>query len=261
MTTIAVCSWKGGVGKTSVVMGLASAARSRGVRTLIVDLDPQGDATFGLGVVGSDSGTLADVIDRPKRTVLSAAIRASEWSRDGAPVDVAIGGAGLMHDDRTDLGPRETTALRRVLAKVEADYDVVIVDCPPSMGGLTRIGLAAADRALIVTEPGVFAVNAAERALRAVASIREDDNPDLHLLGILVNRARGHLSEHRYRTEELASVFGSSVLAEQIPERTAIQRAQGSFTPIHDVKDRGAREVARIFDQILAEALPDDGKN
>lgn len=256
MTTIAVCSWKGGVGKTSVVMGLASAARARGLRTLIVDLDPQGDATFGLGVVGGDAGTLADVIDRPKRSVLSAAIHASEWSSSDAVVDVAIGGSGLMHDDRTDLGPRETTALRRVLTKVEGDYDLVVIDCPPSMGGLTRIGLAAADGALIVTEPGVFAVNAAERALRAVAEIREDDNPQLRLLGILVNRARGHLSEHRYRTEELTSVFGSSVMAEQIPERTAIQRAQGSFTPIHDLKDRGAREVARTFDQILTAAVP-----
>ena len=261
MTTIAVCSWKGGVGKTSVVMGLASAARARGLCTLIVDLDPQGDATFGLGVVGGDLGTVADVIDRPKRAVLSAAIRPSEWSTDEAVVDVAIGGAGLMHDDRTDLGPRETTALRRVLAKVEAEYDVVIIDCPPSMGGLTRIGLAAADRALIVTEPGVFAVNAAERALRAVAEVRADDNPDLEPLGILVNRARGHLTEHRYRTEELTSVFGSSVLTQRIPERTAIQRAQGSFTPIHDLKDRGAREVAGIFDEILAAAIPEPTEN
>ena len=157
--------------------------------------------------------------------------------------------------DRTDLSSRRLTSLRTVLAKVEADHDLVLVDCPPSLGGLTRIGLTAADRAIIVTEPGVFAIAAADRALRAVHEVRSTLNPRLQPLGIVVNRVRSNIGEHRYRVEELTSLFGPLVLTQRIPERTSVQRAQGAFVPIHALRNPGAREVAALFDGILAHAL------
>ena len=142
-----------------------------------------------------------------------------------------------------------------VLDKVSGDHDLVLVDCPPSLGGLTRIGLAAADRAIIVTEPGVFAIAAADRALRAVHDVRTQLNPRLQPLGIVINRVRPNIGEHRYRVEELTSLFGPLVLTQQIPERTAVQRAQGAYVPIHALRNPGAREVAALFDGILAHAL------
>ena len=256
MRVIAVCSLKGGVGKTSVTLGLTSAARAVGLRTLVVDLDPQGDSTAGLDVMGEVASTSALVIEDPRRRHLLAAITRSHWSEGGsAPVDVVVGGEELARLDRTDLSSRRLISLRTALGKVEEDYDLVIVDCPPSLGGLTRIGLVAADRALIVTEPGVFAISAADRALRAIHEVRTTLHPMLQPLGIVINRVRPHISEQSYRVEELTSLFGPLVLAQHIPERTSVQRAQGAYAPVHAFKDSGAREVAVLFDGILAHAL------
>lgn len=250
---VAVCSLKGGVGKTSVTLGLVSSARAAGLRTLVVDLDPQGDTTAGLDVTGEVTVGTATVIDDPRRRHLRASLLRSGWSEgSAAPIDVAVGGADLAHLDRTDLSSRRLTSLRTVLDKVADGYDLVLVDCPPSLGGLTRVGLAAADRALVVTEPGVFAVAAADRALRAVHEVRTDLRPELQPLGIIVNRVRRNIGEHRYRVEELVSLFGPLVLAQRIPERTAMQRAQGAFAPIHAFATPGAREVAELFDGVLA---------
>ena len=256
MVVIAICSLKGGVGKTSVTLGLASAAREAGRRTLVVDLDPQGDTTVGLDVAGEVPSSIARVLDEPRRRHLRASLLRSGWSEgSAAPIDVAVGGPGLAGYDRTDLSSRRLTSLRTALDKVSDDYDLVLVDCPPSLGGLTRTGLAAADRALIVTEPGVFAIAAADRALRAVHEVRTDLRPELQPLGIVVNRVRRTMSEHRYRVEELTSLFGPLVLPQRIPERAVLQRAQGSYAPIHAFRDTGARELAGLFDDLLAHVL------
>lgn len=256
MVVIAVCSLKGGVGKTSVTLGLVSAARAAGLRTLVVDLDPQGDSTIGLDVDGEAASTSALVIDQPRRRHLRAATRRSHWSDGGhAPIDVVVGGEELARHDRTDLSTRTLTSLRLVLDKVAGEHDLVIIDCPPSLGGLTRMGLTAADRAIVVTEPGVFAIAAADRALRAVHDVRTRLNPHLQPLGIVINRVRTNINEHRYRVEELASLFGPLVLTQRIPERTSIQRAQGAYAPIHAFSNTGARESAELFDGILQHAL------
>lgn len=256
MVVIAVCSLKGGVGKTSVTLGLTSAARAAGLRTLVIDLDPQGDTTAGLDVTGDVPSTLAAVLDVPRRRNLRACTLRSGWSEGGgAPVDVAVGGEGLARMDRTDLSSRRLTSLRVVLEKVADEHDLVIIDTPPSLGGLTRTGLAAADRAIVVTEPGVFAISAADRALRAVHEVRTELRPELQPLGIVINRVRAHIGEQRFRVEELVSLFGPLVLPQRIPERTALQRAQGAYAPIHAFSEPGAREAAALFDGLLAHAL------
>ena len=256
MVVVAVCSLKGGVGKTSVTLGLTSAAQAAGLRTLVVDLDQQGDSTAGLDVAGEVTATLAQVVTDPRRRYLRACTLPSGWSEGGGPrVDVAIGGEPLARMDAVDLSSRRLTSLRTVLDKVSGDYDLVLVDCPPSLSGLTRTGLAASDRALVVTEPGVFAIAAADRALRAIHDVRTSLRPDLQPLGIVVNRVRANVGEHRYRTEELISLFGPLVLRQQIPERTALQRAQGAYAPIHAFRQAPAREIAALFDGILAQIM------
>lgn len=260
MITVAVCSLKGGVGKTTVTLGLASAARAAGLRVLVLDLDPQGDAAAGLDAAGEIPSTLAKVVDDPRRRHLQACTVPSRWTEEGeggAVVDVAVGGESMAQHDRTDLSSRRMLSLRTVLSKVAKDdrYDLVVIDCPPSLGGLTRMGMAAADRVVIVTEPGVFAIAAADRALRAVHDVRSTLKVPVQPLGILVNRVRGHLAEHSYRVEELRSLFGPLVMVGEIPERTAVQRAQGAFAPVHRLKDPGGRQVAALFDALLSRAL------
>lgn len=271
---VSVCSLKGGVGKTSVVLGLASSALARGVPTLVVDLDPQADATTGLDVLPGN-GDVASLLGNPRRRVLEAAVRPSGWVDAGVEGDAAgaVPGARLdvvvgSHDSAAFDGPRASeravSRLGQALALLEetgpdgetvSPYRLVLVDCPPSFGGLTRSGLTASHRAIVVTEPALFSVTAADRALRAVDELRRDSAPALQPLGVVVNRYRDRSPEHRYRVNELADMFGPLVLSPQIPERSALQQAQGASKAIHAWPGPAARELSDAFDAHLARVL------
>ena len=246
---LGVCSLKGGVGKTSVTLGLASAALERGVRTLVVDLDPQGDSTMALGVARPD-GDISYVLDEPGADSVKAATAASGWADDG--VDVLVGSERTVLHDRLD--DSDLDRLGTALSSLD-DYGLVIVDCPPSLGGLTRTGLAACDRAVVVTEPGLFSVMAVGRALRTVDELRRGAAPALQPLGIVVNRVRARSIEQAYRLEELQSLYGPLVLAPPIPERAALQQSQGAARPIHSWPGPAAGELSGVFDALLDRAM------
>jgi cellulose biosynthesis protein BcsQ len=246
---LGVCSLKGGVGKTSVTLGLASAALERGVRTLVVDLDPQGDSTMALGVERPD-GDISYVLDEPGSDSVKAATATSGWADDG--VDVLVGSERTVLHDRLD--DSDLDRLGTALSSLD-DYGLVIVDCPPSLGGLTRTGLAACDRAVVVTEPGLFSVMAVGRALRTVDELRRGAAPALQPLGIVVNRVRARSVEQAYRLEELQSLYGPLVLAPPIPERAALQQSQGAARPIHCWPGPAAGEISGVFDALLDRAL------
>lgn len=252
MAILGVCSLKGGVGKTSITLGLASAALAAGYRTLVVDLDPQADSTLALGATGAAAQDVAAVLDNPAPYVVESALAASAWDPD--LVDVLMGsGDSARHD-----GPTQEHRLRRLASALDAvvgEYDLVLVDCPPSLGGLTRQGLTACDRALVVTEPGLFSVTAAGRALQAIDDLRRQQAPDLRPLGVLVNRVRARSSEQTFRQDELRSLFGPLVLSPVVPERAALQQAQGSGRSVHDWPGAAALELAEIFDTLLERAM------
>lgn len=251
---LSVCSLKGGVGKTSVILGLASAALARGIPTLVVDLDPQADATTGLDVAARRESTVADVLANPRRGEIARAVAPSGWAGDQPGVlDVMLGSeASTDHDYSTR--PRSMKALATALGKVPW-YDLVLLDCPPSLRGLTRTGLIASDRALIVSEPAIFSVAAADRALRAVDALRRTDAPHLQPLGILVNRFRERSPEHRYRLEEMVGLFGPLVLRPPLPDRSAVQQSQGATTPVHRWHGHGGSELAAAYDVHLDRVL------
>ena len=171
---LSVSSFKGGVGKTTVTLGLASAAFSKGLRTLVIDLDPQSDVSTGLGVRPGTSGSVADVLAHPKLKVVRSAIAPSGWTMPNhAPIDVMVGSPSAINFDGPHPTTREIWKLEEALATIEADYDLVLIDCPPSFNALTRTAWAASDRVLVVTEPGLFSVAAADRALRAIEEVRK----------------------------------------------------------------------------------------
>lgn len=263
MRTVAVLSLKGGVGKTTVVLGLASSAMRRGARTLVVDLDPQCNATATLDPHDTKA-TLAEVLETPRATVLREAIAHSAWSDE---VDVLVGSEDLEALNEPDpdsrrLGKlgRALTALSSLLAEDELPYQLVLLDCPPSLGRLTRSALVAADGALLVTEPTLFAVSGANRAFDAVEETREEHNPNLVALGVVVNRVRPHSYEHQYRIAELRESFGSLIMPVALPDRLAVQQAQGACTPIHQWPTPGAREVSLAFNLLLARLLRTGGR-
>jgi len=249
---LSVSSLKGGVGKTTVTLGLASAAFARGIRVLVVDLDPQADATTGMNVDTSGRGSIADVLANPKEKVVRGAIAASGWTRAHAGVvDVLIGSPLATNFDGPHPTVREIWKLEEALAEVEPDYDLVLVDTAPSLNALTRTAWVASDRVAIVTEPALFSVAAADRALRAIEEIRRGLSPRLQPLGIIVNRWREQSAEQQYRLREMREMFGPLVLSPQLPERTALQQAQGAAKPVHLWPGDTAAETAKLFDALL----------
>src|SRR3954467_2746144 len=251
---VSVCSLKGGVGKTSITLGLASAALEKGVPTLVVDLDPQADATLALDVSGSVEVDVATLLGNPRRKTFEAALTPSGWAGEGGGLDVIPGSAESAAYDGRRSTERALSRLGQALATTQ-DYRLVIIDCPPSFGGLTRSGLVASNRAMVVTEPALFSVTAADRALRAIDELRRASAPDLQPLGVVVNRYRDRSPEHRYRVTELADMFGPLVLTPTIPERSALQQAQGASMAIHGWPGPAAVELASAFDAHLARVL------
>src|SRR4030081_203846 len=176
--TIAVLSQKGGTGKTTTVRTLTDAFRRSGVRTLAIDLDPQGNL--------SDYFDLSPEVDPTIADVLSGRCSAAEAiHEDIIPPSLTLAEAELMLGGK--MG-RELT-LRRALAKLPDDYDVILIDCPPSLGLLTVNALVAADRAIITAEAQYFALQGVEQAMEVVELAGDGLNPQLSFLGVLLNRA------------------------------------------------------------------------
>ncbi|MFC4943474.1 ParA family protein [Pseudonocardia sp. GCM10023141] len=264
MHVVATLSLKGGVGKTTVALGLAGAAQQHGVRALVVDLDPQANATIALDV-GPTTATIADVLDEPRRAVIARAIAPSGW---GEGLDVLVGAEQTERHNHPDPGPKQLGRLGRALQRLsEPDgtdvdgetlddpYRLVIVDCPPSLGQLTRSALACAHRAVLVTDPTMFAVSGVQRAFDAVQTERQRGNPELQPLGVLINRVRPRNTEHEFRINELRELFGPLVLSGVLPDRSAIQQAQGACLPIQRWDTPGAREVSAVFTTLLGRVL------
>jgi len=275
---VATLSLKGGVGKTTVALGLAGAAQQHGVPTLVVDLDPQANATIALDV-GPTTATVADVLDEPRRSVLRRAIAPSRW---GSGLDVLVGAEQTERHNHPEPGAKQLGRLSRALERLagpdgqhpnddhpgrapkgrevggflaDEPYRLVIIDCPPSLGQLTRSALAAAHRAVLVTDPTMFAVSGVQRAFDAVQAERLRGNPDLQPLGVLINRVRPRNTEHEFRIAELRELFGPLVLSRVLPDRSAIQQAQGACLPIQRWDTPGAREVSAVFTLLLGRVL------
>ena len=256
MPIVAVVNQKGGVGKTTVTLGLASAAAARGRRVLVVDLDPQANATSGLGIW--EPATTVDAAletDRPG-SARSLAVP-SAWTIDGgvAP-DVLCSTPALSHREPQLANDPVGAQDRLELALADNGYDLVVIDCPPSLGLLTINGLFAADRALIVTEPGAWASDgvAAVQVTISRISARRDGRPNI--AGIAVNRL-GRTRDAHYWHTMLLEQYGDQVLA-PVHLRAAVAEASAQSLPIHGLGNRqGASDAALEFDNLLDAVVPE----
>ena len=203
--TIAVLSQKGGTGKTTAVRTLTDVFRRSGVRTLAVDLDPQGNLSDYFDLPTDAKPTTADVLSG--RSTAVKAIQA-----DMIPANLTLAEAELMLGGK--IG-RELT-LKRALAKLPDDYELVLIDCPPSLGLLTVNALVAADYALITAEAQYFALQGVEQAMEVVELARESLNPDLSLLGVLLNLADMRTVHSREALASLKERFGDQVVFDTV---------------------------------------------
>jgi cellulose biosynthesis protein BcsQ len=242
---IAVVALKGGVGKTTVTLGLAESAAQRGLRVLVVDLDPQANATLALNPP-TITFTTGDVLADARDGVAADAITASSW---GPMVDLIAAEPALEHRNRPG-DASSALRLRRALRGVGEQYDLVLMDSPPSLGEITRNGLAAATHAVVVTEPGYFALTGAEQALEAVTVVRDNTNLRLRALGI-VSTACEPPSGSTSTAERAGGGLPSLLVPPAIPERSG-QKAEGAGIPFRD-GGRSGKGVSAIFDQVFGE--------
>jgi chromosome partitioning protein len=198
--TIAVLSQKGGTGKTTAVRTLTDVLRRAGLRTLAVDLDPQGNLSDYFDLPPDAEPTIADVLSG--RSAIDEAIL-----QDIVPANLSLAEAELMLGGR--MG-RELT-LRKALERAGEDYELILIDCPPSLGLLTVNALVAADYALITAEAQYFALQGVEQAMEVVELARESLNPELALLGVLLNLADMRTVHSREALASLQERFGEQV--------------------------------------------------
>jgi chromosome partitioning protein len=236
--TIAVLSQKGGTGKTTTVRTLSDALRRAGVRTLAVDLDPQGNLSDYFDVEPDANPTIGDVLGG--RAQADEAIHG-----DVIPANLNLAEAELSLGGR--LG-RELT-LRRALAKLPQDsYELVLIDCPPSLGLLTVNALVAADYALITSEAQYFALQGVQQALEVIELARDTLNPELELLGVLLNLADMRTVHSREALVSLREQLGDRVLQSVVRASIAYAESAERAVSILDYRpDLGADyiEVAR----------------
>ncbi|WLQ05517.1 ParA family protein [Arthrobacter oryzae] len=267
MQVVSISSLKGGVGKTSVTTGLASAALAAGIPTLVVDLDPHADASTALGVQPDDQLDIGRMLKSPRRAKLAENVVTSSWvARENyngakpAVLDVAVGSAYTGIYDRPDLGRRDLRRLSAVLAGTDK-YQLILVDCPPSLNGLTRMAWSASDKVALVAEPGLFSVAGTERTMRAIQLFRQEFAPNLSPAGIIANRVRSGSSEHAFRLAEMQSMFGELLLTPHIPEQANWQQIQGAAHSVHHWPGDSAKNAASMFNTLLDNLLASNGSD
>lgn len=252
MVTVAIVNQKGGVGKTTVALGLAAMAGRRGLRTVVVDLDPQANATSGMGV-WEPSVTVDAALASERSGALSDVLVDSGW--DPAlflePPRLVPSSPSLAQRE-PQLALDAIGAQDRLAVAAEGmDADLVLIDCPPSLGLLTVNALFAADRVAIVTEPGAWATDGVGQILRNIARIADRRSGALELAGIVVNRV-ARTRDARYWDDQLVQAYSESVVRPSIRLRAAVAEASAASLPLHALDRDGVAAAIEEFDAVLS---------
>jgi chromosome partitioning protein len=243
---ISIANQKGGVGKTTTAVNLGAALAELDFRVLVIDLDPQGNATTGMGISHRNvEGSIYDVImnDAPIDDCVEPT---SVRNLFVVPATIDLAGAEI---ELVPAFSRELK-LRRALAQVRDDYDFTLIDCPPSLGLLTVNGLAASDDVLVPIQCEYYALEGLGQLLRNVSLVKTNLNPSLDMRGIVLTMydARTKLAEQVER--EVRAHFGSKVYRTVVPRTVRISEAPSFGQPVtvFDSSSRGAvayRELAK----------------
>lgn len=250
---IAMCNQKGGVGKTTTTINLSAALAEYGRRVLIVDFDPQGAASVGLGVNGHElDTTIYSLLVRSDRELKTRDVihHTLVDNLDIIPANIDLSAAELQLVNEV---AREQT-LARALREVESDYDAIIIDCQPSLGLLTINALTAAHGVVIPLETEFFALRGVALLVETITTVQERLNPRLTLDGILATMVDTRTLHSREVLERLQSAFGDKVFDTEIgrtvkfPDATVATEPITTFAPTH----AGAEAYRRLAREVIS---------
>lgn len=246
---IAIVNQKGGVGKTTTAVNLGSYLAAAGKFVLLVDIDPQANATSGLGL---DHRTLP----RGVYEALVGAVRLKEviqpTAQDGfaiAPATAALAGAGV---ELVTIPDREYR-LRNTLLEVRNNYDFVLIDCPPSLGILTINGIVGADEILIPVQAEYYALEGLGQLMGTVELVRQHLKPDLRVLGAVITMFDPRTKLSKEVLEELYKFFPQGMFRSVIPRSVRLAEAPsfGKSILSFDANSKGASAYARLARELL----------
>ena len=251
MIRIAVANQKGGVGKTTTAINLATALAATGSRVLLIDLDPQGNASTGLGITHAQRSLSSYELLTGQSTLEDAVVQSAVPRLDIIPATVDLSGAEIELIDFEERTHRLDKALE---GAADLKWDVCLIDCPPSLGLLTVNALIAANSILVPLQAEFFALEGLSQLLNTVERIRSRFNPGLGILGVVLTMydRRNRLTDQV--SDDVRAVLGSVVFNTVIPRNVRLSEAPSHGIPalIYDHRCPGSEAYIALARELIA---------
>jgi chromosome partitioning protein len=249
---LAVVNQKGGVGKTTTSVNLAAALAQSGRRVLLIDLDPQGNATMGSGVDKRNAARTVYHVLLGLSELAGARIKVEKGGFDLVPANRELAGAEI---ELVDLPGRETR-LKAALERVGGDYDFVLIDCPPSLSLLTVNALTAAQRVLIPMQCEYYALEGLSDLVSTIKRVRSHLNPQLEIAGLLRTMYDPRNTLSQQVSQQLEQHFGDKVYRTMVPRNVRLAEAPSYGVPavLWDASSKGAQAYFALASEILGRA-------